>query len=300
MFRILSCFFALYAVALHAQHVGIGTSTPNARLEVKGLGNTSSTQAVEVKNSDGNTIFSINDAMRTGINTSNPDSSSVLEISSTTGGFLLPRMTTAQYQAIPNPAMGLLIFNTDDAMFYYYTGSQWIALQSGQGGGSGNFSHYIGESFGGGVIFHLWKDNLGLEHGLIVAPNDISTSSPYSNVSGTLIGPSAQSLWDGLANSNAIVAQPGHINSAAKLCLDLVSGGFSDWYLPAFDEWGYLWQNRFNVNKTLSTINGADLLKTVEYWSSTEYSSGSAFYYAFYGINLNKSIHEYVRAIRSF
>jgi hypothetical protein len=255
---------------------------------------------VEVKNSDGNTIFSINDAMRTGINTSNPDSSSVLEISSTTGGFLLPRMTTAQYQAIPNPAMGLLIFNTDDAMFYYYTGSQWIALQSGQGGGSGNFSHYIGESFGGGVIFHLWKDNLGMEHGLIVAPNDISTSYPYSNVSGTLIGPSAQSLWDGLANSNAIVAQPGHINSAAKLCLDLVSGGFSDWYLPAFDEWGYLWQNRFNVNKTLSTINGADLLKTVEYWSSTEYSSGSAFYYAFYGMNLNKSIHEYVRAIRSF
>ena len=35
------------------------------------------------------------------------------------------------------------------------------------------FQHYIGEIFGGGVIYHLWKDSLGIEHGLIINPNHL-------------------------------------------------------------------------------------------------------------------------------
>ena len=40
----------------------------------------------------------------------------------------------------------------------------------------GNFTHYIGEAFGGGVIFHLWKDNAGVEHGLVVDKVNLSTA----------------------------------------------------------------------------------------------------------------------------
>ncbi len=47
-----------------------------------------------------------------GIGTTTPDASSVLDITSTTGGVLFPRMNTAQRDLITNPATGLLIFNT--------------------------------------------------------------------------------------------------------------------------------------------------------------------------------------------
>ena len=86
------------------------------------------------------------------------------------------------------------------------------------GGNGGNFAHYIGEQFGGGVIFHLWKDAQGVEHGLIVALTNQSTAQSWSNVSSTLIGVSAQSSGIGLSNSNAIVGQAGFTSGAAKLC----------------------------------------------------------------------------------
>ena len=47
-----------------------------------------------------------------GIGTATPDASAKLDIASTTKGFLPPRMTTAQRDAIVSPATGLVIFNT--------------------------------------------------------------------------------------------------------------------------------------------------------------------------------------------
>ena len=168
----------------------------------------------------------------------------------------------------------------------------------------GGFTHYIGEEFGGGVVFHLWKDNLGVEHGLVVATNDQSTSQAWSNISFAPIGTTAQSSWDGLSNSTAIVGQSGHMASAAKLCLDLVDGGQSDWYLPAIDELSLLWHNRFNVNKTLSTIVGATVLPIVAiYWSSTEANPTNARIFLFntgFADNDNKGNTRSVRAVRAF
>lgn len=59
-----------------------------------------------------------------GIGTSNPDSSAALHVFSNTKGVLLPRMTIAQRDAISNPAVGLLIYQTDGERpgFYYYSG----------------------------------------------------------------------------------------------------------------------------------------------------------------------------------
>jgi hypothetical protein len=187
------------------------------------------------------------------------------------------------------------------------TGAQGNAGPTGPQGpaGTGGFVHHIGEQFGGGVIFHLWKDNAGFEHGLVVAITDQGTSIPWSNLTGTMIGSSAQSTWDGLTNSNAIVSQVGHTTSAAKLCLDLLSGGQSDWYLPSIDELSLLWHNRFNVNKTLSSMGGAQVFPQVaSYWSSTEglNSLGVAWYFDFIG-HANTSGNYYtkdVRAIRAF
>lgn len=47
-----------------------------------------------------------------GIGTSVPNPSAILDLSSTTKGFLIPRMTASQRQVLENPAIGLTIFNT--------------------------------------------------------------------------------------------------------------------------------------------------------------------------------------------
>ncbi|WP_396147337.1 hypothetical protein [Flavobacterium sp.] len=49
---------------------------------------------------------------QTGVGTTSPDASAVLDVSSTTKGLLLPRLTAIQRNAIINPAKGLIIFNT--------------------------------------------------------------------------------------------------------------------------------------------------------------------------------------------
>jgi hypothetical protein len=175
-------------------------------------------------------------------------------------------------------------------------------------GGSG-FTHYVGEIWGGGVVYHVYRGADGNEHGLIVSINDQSTSSTWSNVVSSYVGTTAQDVFEGLANSNAIAAQAGHTSSAAKICLDLVSGGQSDWYLPSIEELRCLSSIGMFVNKTLASISGADLLvKGVSYWSSTEYVyatpaalSYGLFDYPSHGSGYSyKSYTNYVRAIRSF
>lgn len=56
---------------------------------------------------------------------SSADSSAMLDIKSTTGGLLIPRMTTAQRNAISNPAQSLLIFNTTTKCYEGYVDNAW-------------------------------------------------------------------------------------------------------------------------------------------------------------------------------
>jgi len=173
------------------------------------------------------------------------------------------------------------------------------------GSNSGSFSHFIGEEFGGGVIFHLWKDAKGLEHGLVVDKTDLSTNQVWSNVTNVEIGVTARSSWDGLSNSNAIVNQSGHTSSAASLCLNSTNGGQTDWYLPSIQELNMLWSNFYTVARTLSKIVGSTQITDTYYWSSTETSSADrAWRYSFNnGDNstfTNKDYDSFVRAIRAF
>ncbi|MEL6812671.1 MAG: hypothetical protein AAFP76_15180 [Bacteroidota bacterium] len=58
-------------------------------------------------------IFPAVAGAQVGIGTTSPDASSVLDITSTDKGILIPRMTTGERNAISNPANGLMIYNTD-------------------------------------------------------------------------------------------------------------------------------------------------------------------------------------------
>lgn len=61
-----------------------------------------------------------------GIGTLVPDPAAILHLESTTKGLLLPRLTTAQRDAIQNPPWGLVIFNTTDSVVQYFNGRCWL------------------------------------------------------------------------------------------------------------------------------------------------------------------------------
>jgi hypothetical protein len=66
-----------------------------------------------------------------GIGTTTPNSSSILEMKSTTKGVLVPRMTKNQRDAIVTPATGLLIYQTNSTPgFYYWNGTAWTVVAS--------------------------------------------------------------------------------------------------------------------------------------------------------------------------
>ena len=55
-----------------------------------------------------------------------PDASAILQADSTTQGFLPPRMTTGEKNAIASPAAGLMVYDTDANQMSYWNGSSWI------------------------------------------------------------------------------------------------------------------------------------------------------------------------------
>jgi hypothetical protein len=60
-----------------------------------------------------------------GIGTTTPASSAALEISSTSKGFLPPRMSLSQINSILSPVEGLFVYNTDSNCFQFYNGVAW-------------------------------------------------------------------------------------------------------------------------------------------------------------------------------
>ena len=137
-----------------------------------------------------------------GIGTTTPDASSALDITSTTGGLLVPRMTAAQRDAITSPAQGLIIFCTDCALG---EGELQIKLTSSWKntiGGDVNdpYTLAIGDTYQGGVVFYL-DGNGG---GLIAAPSDQSSAAwgCYQQS----IGGTSSAVGTGAANTTAIVS----------------------------------------------------------------------------------------------
>lgn len=109
---------------------GINTTpAPINSLQVNGQTNTAGKNSLAVHNLTGtsNSLIVTNDG-KTAIGTATPDVSAKLDVSSTTGGVLLPRMTTTQRDAITTPADGLVIFNTTTAKFQGRASGAWVDL----------------------------------------------------------------------------------------------------------------------------------------------------------------------------
>lgn len=65
-----------------------------------------------------------------------PDASAMLDVSSSTKGILIPRMSSTQRTSITNPAAGLMVYDTNKKSFWYYDGSVWINIKDSDGSSS--------------------------------------------------------------------------------------------------------------------------------------------------------------------
>jgi len=169
-------------------------------------------------------------------------------------------------------------------------------------------THYIGELYGGGVVF--WVDQTG-QHGLIVSMVDISTSAGWGSYSNYSYA--AKSDWDGNSNTTEIISTFPYTNSAAKMCGDYTNddygtGTFSDWYLPSRGEIIDLWNSFRLVQKAIESDTNATttIIKREAYWTSTSDGYSDAYFFNFKkGLLDTYSIDYYsemlnVRAVRAF
>ena len=117
-----------------------------------------------------------------GIGTTTPHPSAKLDVTSTNSGFLPPRMTTLERNAIANPSPGLMIFNTNTQSLEIFTNYGWMGIQNQTserrpigGGGGGE----LGED----QTSSIYQTDDG---GFIVAGT--SNSSANGDVTGTIHG----------------------------------------------------------------------------------------------------------------
>jgi hypothetical protein len=230
-----------------------------------------------------------------GINNENPDASAALDITSTTGGLLPPRMTTTQRDAI-SAAKGLVLFNITTNTLQINEGdattANWVSLTASTCGLS------IGDTHQGGIIFYL--DGSGC-HGLVAAPTNQSTSASWYN--GNYIDTRAygSGLFEGKYNTAMINPTQGGASSAAAICGNLSLGGYNDWYLPSIEELNKMYQN-IGQGNTLGLGNVGNFANNY-YWSSTEFDNNFAWLQIFDFGNQYYSLKGntyYVRAVRAF
>jgi len=150
----------------------------------------------------------------------------------------------------------------------------------------------IGSTYQGGIIYYIEAGN---QHGFIAAPSDQSTSCAWGTAT-PATGAIGTAMGTGQSNTNTIVSALGAGSYAAKLCDDLVLNGYSDWFLPSYDE-------LMNLHYQKEVIGNFEYSK---YWTSTEHSDtakawawymGGETYNEFFNGKTNLF---YVRAVRHF
>ena len=237
-----------------------------------------------------------------GIGTNSPDASAKLDISSTTQGFLPPRMSYYQRTQITSPVAGLTIWCSNcgsSGEMQVFNGSAWTNMTGGAA--TGTISLNIGDSYQGGKVAYILVSvdpgyDVNTQHGLIVSTSNQSTGIRWYNGTDITTGATGTAIGTGLSNTNTIITSQGGTPTsyAAGLARAYTGGGYTDWYLPSKDELYKLYLNRTTIGGFISYF----------YWSSSEAGNNIAWLQNFDNLGdqgfSGKNQTIYVRAIRSF
>lgn len=198
--------------------------------------------------------------------TANKDA--ILDVKSTTKGFLPPRMTEAQRSSISNPPAGLMIYNTTTHKPNYYNGSLWMNFD-----GTPAEPLAVGDFYQGGVVFYIFKPGdpnyvTGETHGLISALSDQSSGAPWGCGGTALAGADGLTIGTGYQNTTDILAGCTESGIAAQLSRNISS----NWFLPSRDELKAMYQNKALIDAT-AVKKGGNPFANSWYWSSSESSA---------------------------
>lgn len=175
----------------------------------------------------------------------------------------------------PTGVAGDLLYNNAYHVLQYCDGDDWQAVGSGietptsLPGPAG--CENIGDQCADTTIFAGWHP---ITHEkLFIPPADQGTTSAWKTSTGSN-DIATDSFIDGRINTNQVA------NSATfpafKLCKDLSTGGYTDWYLPSREELSYLYNNRTQLESGPMTD-----FDWSGYWSSREFTNNLSWYVHF-------------------
>lgn len=211
--------------------------------------------------------FTQNQGVAINTDGSQADASALLDVKSTSGGVLVPRMDMIARDAIAggNPATGLLIYQTDNTPgFYYYDGSAWQAIGGASGpdgdwtvsgndlynNNSGNTG--IGTTSPGAkfdVAGHIWQTGTG---GSVFLGENAGAADDFNNHTNAFIGTQAGEMTTG-NNNVAIGTQALRSNVAGNR--NIVIGHEASWFSTV--------DNNVSIGYASSSLNASGHDNTV-------------------------------------
>lgn len=226
------------------------------------------------------------------IGTNSPESSAVLNVASTTQGFLPPRMNKDQRNGINNPLAGLIVWCKncgENGELQVYNGTNWTNFI----GGATSEPLVVGSSYKGGKIAYIFQSGdpgyvAGEFHGIIASNSDLSNgirwgqgndglSTTYDCVNRHSASGFALpcAIGAGRSNTSLIIAsntESSPTDYAALICSNysVVSNGvtYNDWFLPSKDEMLKLYQNKNLIGGLFYDSTNASS-KSNWYWTSS-------------------------------
>jgi hypothetical protein len=167
----------------YVSHQGASAINYGSFISVSGAGNSNTGLYINVTNGVTSNYALLTGSGQVGFGTSTPNASALVDITSTTQGFLPPRMSTTQKNAISTPSIGLQVYDSTSNELNYYNGSAWVGLNAGGGGavtGTGT-ANYVSKWSASGVQTDSLIQDDGSTIGLGSAPQAFAKTYSLTN-----------------------------------------------------------------------------------------------------------------------